>query len=277
MIFMGGPPPLGEEIAEILHRRIVPGLLRTSALQGLNPSAVMSSATQYHFGKEDIAAFASGLVDGDLDGAKIYLAQKIEDGFTASELVLGLLTDTARYLGDAWLDDTASFGDVGLGVSSLHCLLKTLDDELRHELFQIPEHRSILLSAMPGDTHVFGLSVLEVFFRNSGWATHSCFGNSETELLGKVSSIGFDAVGISVSCREDLSRCKSIIRKMRSNSQNGDMRIMVGGAPFVANRALADSLDVDGVCITAQEALETAAIICHLHPIQESEQEKADI
>lgn len=277
MIYMGGPPPLGEEIAEILHRKIVPGLLRTNASSGLGATALMSSATQYHFGEKDIAAFAEHLVDGDLMDAEQFLNLKLEDGFTAIELVLGLLTDAARYLGDTWLDDTASFADVGLGVSGLHSLLKSIDPDLRRELPQISEHKSILLSAMPGDTHVFGLSVLEAFFRNSGWSTTSFFGNAETELLYKVTSIEFDTVGLSVSCREDLSRCKSLVKKIRAHSLNQDIRIMVGGAPFVANRDLAQSLEVDAVCTSAQEALETAAVIFDLHEFRESEQEKADV
>lgn len=277
MIYVGGPSPLGEEIAEVLHRKIVPSLLRTTTSLSFTTSAPTSSATEYHFGKKDIASFAAYLVDGDLSDAEIFMRKKLGEGFTASELVLGLMTDAARYLGDSWLDDSASFADVGLGLSSLHSLLKSIDEELRCELPQIPDHKSILLSAMPGDTHVFGLSVLEAFFRNSGWSTHSFYNNAETELLYKISSTEFDVVGLSVSCRDDLSRCKNLVKKIRANSLNQEVRVVVGGAPFIVNRDLAHSLKVDAVCVSAHEALETASAICMFGHSKESDNTKVNV
>lgn len=264
-------PCLSRQLAELVHGKIVPDLLRSTNIEKTGKVAWMNTATAYQFHQSDVAALSRHLTEGDTVKAEALVLAFVDDGYLAANTILGLMTDAARDMGELWCSDQMSFADVTIGVAGLHHILKRLDLNLRDELVQLGTGKSIMLAVMPGDTHIFGLSVLESFFRNSGWTTEAAFDASEYELLAKVGAARFDIVGLSVASREDLSRCKQIIKRLRAASLNPELKILVGGAPFLEDIRRAESLDVDGVCLSAPDALETASTICFVQRSRESE------
>ena len=59
---------------------------------------------------------------------------------------------------------------------------------------------SILLSPCPGETHMFGLSMIEQFFRDAGWDVTSTALAPVVEILSQARTAWFDVIGLSLGC-----------------------------------------------------------------------------
>ncbi|MEM7214183.1 MAG: cobalamin B12-binding domain-containing protein [Pseudomonadota bacterium] len=254
------PPAVDDLLAKVLHDRIVPGLLDLNAA----PSVGLQEGTsrKIEFPDSLVVKFSDLLLEQRINEANLIIDKQFNDGFLPSHLVLGLLTDSARHLGEKWCADACSFGDVTLGLSALHQVLRSLDNDLFAELLPGGLGRSILLAPMPKDTHVFGVSVLEAFFRGAGWNAVAEFDPDPEFLQRAVAERHFDIVGLSVSQSEDVYKARSLITALRDHSCNPDLKVMIGGLPFLADPELYRVTGADASAIDAKEALETANAIC---------------
>jgi methanogenic corrinoid protein MtbC1 len=109
-----------------------------------------------------------------------------------------------------------------------------------------------LLSATPGSTHTFGLTLLAEFFTRSGWDVQHEVATSWDNMRQYVGAQWFDMVGISVAKASDVDQLASAILSIRQVSMNSRLLVMVGGAAagFVDNLAQASGAD-----LTACDAL----------------------
>ena len=177
--------------------------------------------------------------------------------------MLDLLCNSARYLGDLWCLDEKSFAEVTIGTAALHQVLRYLDEYLARELVMAAgEGRSILLATMPGDTHIFGVSVLGSFFRCNGWIVETELNASSSKLIELVSGNAFDVVGFSVACDRDIDICKGLVAEVRRRSINKKIKILAGGSSLSRNNDLLTATGADATANGALDALQVASTIC---------------
>ncbi|MEM8651366.1 MAG: cobalamin B12-binding domain-containing protein, partial [Pseudomonadota bacterium] len=209
-----------------------------------------------------ICNFVDLMIKNEMETAQSVVDRYISDGCSAPNIVLELLCKSAQLLGEQWCSDETTFADVTIGLAGLHQILRRLDRLLSKELVSTNDSQSILLLNMPGDTHIFGLSVLETFFRNSGWTVESHFEMNPAELVDRVSRVSFDVVGFSVACDEHVDACNLLIKEVRKNSLNNKLGIMAGGSAFIRNEHLKQKITADVVADDAVDALQTALTVC---------------
>lgn len=247
-------------VAEILHGKILPSLFTDGKFSG--GQAMLSNGATFRFPESDVSALVALLVEGNAQGAEDMLASFVDAGCPAATLILGLLADAARMLGAAWCDDSMSFADVTVGMSGLHCALNSLDHVLSAELPRVAPQRSVLLVCPRGDTHIFGVSVLETFFRNAGWTVETALKVDDQEVLKLVGQTAFDLVGLSVSRDVDLQKTKSLIGRIRRKSRNENVKTLIGGSLIGGNKELVRRLGADATAENALHALEVASSVC---------------
>jgi hypothetical protein len=82
--------------------------------------------------------------------------------------------------------------------------------------------------------------VLGGFFRRAGWSVQAEFPQSDSDLLGLVSSHWFDALALTLSDvftrRERLTALVKTINEVRTASRNPALAILVGGRAFGVSR-----------------------------------------
>ncbi|MEL7428662.1 MAG: cobalamin B12-binding domain-containing protein [Pseudomonadota bacterium] len=247
-------------VAEILHGKILPSLFTDGKFSGC--TGMLSNGATFKFSESDVSALAALLVEGNTQEVDDLLASFVDVGCPATSLILGLLADTACRLGAAWSDDKLSFADVTVGMSGLHCALNSLDHVLSAELPRVAPQRSVLLVSPRGDTHIFGVAVLETFFRNAGWTVETALKADEQDVLKLVGQTAFDLVGLSVSRDVDLLKAKSLIGRIRRKSRNENVKALVGGSLISGNKDLVRRLGADATADNALHALEVASSIC---------------
>lgn len=229
-------------LAHAVENEVIPRLMLARVQAQDSPAA---SGTLIALSAEEIAAFAAIVLRPDTGDALSLITDIRARGASAQALCLGLLAPTARLLGDLWIDDACSFGDVTVALLRLHDLLRGLGPEFRGEGVPRPRARRALLATVPGAQHSFGLAMLAGCFRLAGWSVQSGQAQSNEHLAGLVRDASFDLVGLSASCEVHLSATATAIRTVRRASQNPLLGIMVGGPVFTMRPELAVLVGAD--------------------------------
>ena len=251
-----------QAIDEMLRDRIIPRLVEGSFEIGFSKvKAGREPELNTGLDTQQIENLADNLVEGNEVEVGALFESMFEQGHTVSDLFLELLSPTAVELGARWKQDLCSFADVTMGMSVLHTVLRNNSKRLAMELASDVAGLSILVTPMPGQTHVFGASVVEEFFRAANWDVHSGLNCSEDELLTVLANEHFTLVGLSVAHNGLIESCKDFISKIRNVSLNQEIGIMVGGPVFVLDPLQVEAVGADVTASDARQALETARLM----------------
>ena len=229
--------------SEIIPRLLLAHLANKSMRPGASEQPI--AAPQIFFGQQRIIEFSEIVVKYPMRSAIQYVDRLIADGMSIEVVILDVLSPTARHLGLQWETDELSFVDVTLGLSHLQQLLRIYSPALVAEVQPRGEGRRMFLSAMPGEQHTFGLSVVEEFFRRDGWDVVCETAATRRELIARPREEWFDVVGLSASGDAAVALLPQLIRSIRDVSLNREVRVIVGGCAFLANPDNALALGAD--------------------------------
>lgn len=202
-----------------------------------------------------VATFTTLICDGqEADAARI-IEQLTVGGLDAEALMMELLAPSARLMGEFWCQDRRDFVEVTLGISRLQQLLRQ---------FRLPPAAGeccghAFLAPVPGEQHSFGVRLVEEHMLRAGWKVTATLRASEEEVARLVAAEDYDIVGFSVTADRLLPALRSVIRTVRSNSRNRNVRIIVGGVLFAGHCISAADLEVDVIVSDAQEAVAIAS------------------
>ena len=254
---------MNDKIDDYLYHRIIPDLLAsTRSLPNTNKPGIKENGVKF-ISLSDIKTFSEFLKNNQIKQANSIVQNYLDIGYIPSKIVELLVCKSAHYLGEQWCSNDVSFVEITIGMVALHRVLRDLDADLSKELGDSILDRSILLASMSKDTHLFGVAVLESFFRNSDWNVHVEQKSSVESIAVDVANTHFSAIGISISQSRHIDECKNMISQIRQHSKNRQVKIMVGGFPFIADDMLYKDVGADAFADNALQALQIAGSIFH--------------
>jgi methanogenic corrinoid protein MtbC1 len=238
---------------------VVPGLVQ--AHRSLTPAEEappsLASATIEEFAALVLAEEGPVLSD--------YVERLHEGGTSFQALYLGLLSATARRLGEFWEADIVDFTSVTIGLWRLQELLRKFSPIFQAEGAKpINGHRALLLST-PGEQHNFGLAMLGEFLFRDGWSIAGGPGLRADEISSLVKNQFFSVVGLTLSSERGIESLTSTIRMIRKASRNRSIVVMVGGALFIERPELVALVGADSTAADAQQgAIQAERLINNL-------------
>lgn len=206
----------------------------------------------------DVELFVRALRGPSESGVQGHVAELLQDGVTPEALYLDVMTPAARRLGEMWKQDTCSFLEVTLGMGRMQRAMRNLEERFRSGATTPGNGRHILLTALPGEQHTFGLLLLAEFFLRDGWAVEMGAPFGESDPVSRLSGSWYDVAGFSVACVDHLGGLQREIGRARRLSRNRDLRVLVGGAPFVERPDLVRRVGADGTADDAGLAVRVA-------------------
>lgn len=133
----------------------------------------------------------------------------------------------ARALGCDWVDDSAGFAAVTIGMARLQTLLHRI---VRTCHVELPVDSPSVLVVLPEvEQHSFGIQVLAEQLRRSGASAHVLIGPPPNLLRRLVASGRYDGAMVSVGCDQGLRPARAAINAIRQAS-DGALWVAVGGA-----------------------------------------------
>ena len=252
---------MNDKIDDYLYHRIIPDLLAdTRSLPIINQRSIRENDVR-PVSLSDIKIFSEFLKSNQIKQANSIVQNYLDIGYNPSQVVELLVCKSAHYLGDQWCSNDVCFVEITIGMIALHRVLRDLDEHLSKELGGSTSGESILLASVAQDTHLLGIAVLESFFRNCGWHVHVDQNSSEDSIAVDVANTYFSAIGISISQSRHVDECKNMIAQVRQHSKNRQIKIMVGGFPFMADAMLYKDVGADIFSDNASQALRIAGSI----------------
>lgn len=245
-------------LARAIDTEVIPRLLLAHRC-GLEPSPAEALS-------EDAEAVMSLLRDERLSAAAAHLERLQNAGRTVEAIYLDILAPVARHLGAMWAADRCGFVDVTLGVLGLQQLMRSFPLDPGEEHAPGPANRRVLLAAMPGEQHTFGVSMLSEFFRRDGWDVLDEPQESIARLVECVRGQWIGVVGLSLSCDSHLETLARAIGQIRRHSLNRVVGIMVGGPAFAGHPERIARVAADASAQDPRQAVRQARDLLQLLP-----------
>jgi len=249
-------------ISDAIHGKIVPDLLRKNITTS---TANAFSPVQRPFNEVRIEDFCEILATANEDAAFRQFELYLSEGVPVTDLLIDLVSNSARRLGELWGEDSCSFGDVTFGMAILHNIVRHYTSRLAHELKNDHFKGSIYIAPLPKQTHVFGSFMLEAFFVAAGWKVKSGLPASREEFLNEFSTHEYSAIALTISETREIEESKLLIRNIRNMSLNRDVKILVGGPVVIDDERICRQLGADASAPNALDALELVQTICNEH------------
>jgi MerR family transcriptional regulator, light-induced transcriptional regulator len=239
-------------LLKIIEGEIIPRLLL--AHQSACARKVSDAAARAAAKADEVTEFVNLLLGRDFMVAAGYIQAMSARGVPLEKIYLELLAPAARLLGEMWDEDLRSFADVASGLCRMRQLLHELSPAFVNAAQCCSHGQRALLVPLPGEHHTFGLIMVGEFFRRAGWDVWDTHPASTAELQTAVRSHWFSVIGLSLSCEARISELAPLIRRLRDDSRNPGVRVMVGGQQFVGRADLVAAVGADGGASDARRA-----------------------
>jgi len=238
------------ELSRVIEGQILPRLLLAHSRE-FAPEPVCSHEAP---ADPEIADFVGCLLADDTQSAWEFVARLQGSNRTSQDILLEFLAPAARELGTLWESDQRDFVEVTVGLNRLHHILRRLSPDDEQVARPAGELRRALLLPTPGETHVFGITMVETFFRSAGWQVR----RGGEDFPDVLSSNFFDVVGFSLSAGRHVDALRAAVIKARAVSRNPAIFVLVGGPIFSDEPALVTRVGADATAIDAPGAVHLA-------------------
>lgn len=247
-----------DQLLRTVEVELIPRLLvaHRSEVQRFSTSGAVASAPYDAdwTSERAVRAFATRCVEQEHETVRARVAILLESGVTLEDVYSGLLAPAARYLGDAWKDDTLTFVDVSLGLCAMHRLLCDCEN-LGFIGPPLSERHAVLLAATPGDQHTFGISMVADLFRRYGWHVRNASGCDASNLLDELGRMQAPIIGLSLNSHLQFDTLCRLVRDARKRIVGRPLIVMVGGEVFRNDPTLAQTAGADYVATEGHKAV----------------------
>lgn len=243
--FGGRPGPARDRLATVIIDDIVPRL-------HLLHHDLSAAEAERAFSRQEIADFSGTLIDNDGEAVEQYLQKMRDRGHSEETLFLGLMSEAARHLGLLWEDDSRSFIEVTIGVARLQRVLCEFSAAFAPVCAD--NRKRVLLCALAGERHVFGLDMVACFMRHAAWDVDLQKECRSQDVAEAVACESFAIVGLTLSAGSGLEALCRAIQAVRAASINPAIGVLVGGPLFRANPGLVAQVGADAMATDAASA-----------------------
>ena len=239
-------------LVKMVESEIIPRLM----LAHRNASATTGQAAPGRtLGDQTTEAFARMVVSKDSESLIGFVGNLLQSGVSLDAIYMELLVPAARRLGEYWDEDSVSFTDVTVGLGRLQQVMRAIAWRSPDSSDRACLARSAFFAPGPGEQHVFGLYIVEDFFRRAGWSTWVETSSAKKDLVDTVQGHWFDVFGMTVSTDNHIDEVASNIRTVRTASRNPNLFVLIGGRLLIERPDLVAEVAADATAATGGEAL----------------------
>lgn len=237
------------QLSRIVELEIIPRLMLMHSAQPLQDSPPLPPLAMT---TEHVHTLARLAAEGDADCASSYVRALLDAGASQEQVFLDLLAPCARWMGVLWEEDRYDFSQVTIGLWRLQRVLHEQGSRFTQAFRPGADSHRVLLAAVPGAQHTFGVVMAAEFFSRAGWDVDCEPKATWGDLRSRLTRGWYDVFGLSISTSDSVPQVASAILDMRAASANRDVFVMVGGPmaaqmPDLAQLCGADSMAADAV------------------------------
>lgn len=211
-----------------------------------------------HGGRHDQLAtrYLEALLRADRRAARQLVLEAVEEGVPIRELYLHVFQRTQHEVGRLWQMDRLSIAQEHFCTAATQQIIA----ELYPHIFAAERVGHVLVMACVGDElHEIGARMVADFFEMEGWDTFYLGASATTDrIVQVVAERKADVLGLSATMIHHVARVREVVDAMRSRTETADVKILVGGYPFLVDAELGQRIGADGTARSADGAVALA-------------------
>lgn len=206
--------------------------------------------------QEWVAYLAEALISESDTPYQSVISSMMANGISSEEVFQRYVPDAARFLGELWVSDEASFVDVTLGAARLQKLFRNREaySKIDWRGRNIPMGHSVLMIIPPFEAHSLGAFVAADDLRRHGLWVHMGIGMEGHDIVDTLKSNRFSMIGVSLATSESLKKAADLLRIVK-NGVDPLPPIVIGGYATVTDAEAVRQSGADFMARSAKEAI----------------------
>lgn len=177
---------------------------------------------------ERIQEICDAFVHPDEKRRYAVVSKLIASGITSREIIEHYVPLAATRLGEGWVDDTLTFGQVSIGAARLQETVRALGERKQGVTATVPLGHRVLIAIPAQEDHTLGAFIAAGQLRRHGHWVHMAIGQDEDEIAAAAETHGFGMIGLSGGGRKALEPIKRLVDKLR-RTRGPRAPIVIGG------------------------------------------------
>lgn len=197
------------------------------------------------------------LLARDRHGAVQLVLDRAGAGTPVKEIYLDVLQKVQRELGELWQTNQITVAQEHYCTAATQLVMSQL---YPHVFAKTRTGQRIVVACVGGELHDLGARMIADFFEMSGWDSYFLGANTpDNAVLSAIAEHEAKLLAVSATINFNVPAVASLISAVRASDDASDLRVLVGGRPFLLSDALWGAVGADGFASDAAEATVTAA------------------
>ena len=178
------------------------------------------------------------------------------DGMPIGEIYEKIVVPAQVQIGELWHDDDIDISDEHYATATTLSIF----GQLRPFFPKVElKNRHALATCCSGEPHEIGLRVIADHLELDGWSVQLLGPNVPLESIhDSLTRFQIDLLVLSLTSWLHLRDLADVITVLRAQPEHANLRIMVGGGPFLALPELAEQIGADGTACSGADAVALA-------------------
>ena len=201
--------------------------------------------------------YLAALLNGERHAASRMVLDAVASGVPVKDVYLHVFQPAQYEIGRLWQTNEISVAQEHYGTAATQLIMSQL---YPHVFATEKGAGTLVATCIAGDLHEIGLRMVSDFFEIEGWNTFYLGANMPAQaVVDTVVQRRAQLLAISVTMLFHLPAADELIRKVRAAPACRDVKILVGGGPFLTAPDLWRTIGADGCAPNAQDATILAA------------------
>lgn len=194
-------------------------------------------------------------------GAERHLASRlvmeaVESGVSVKDIYLHVFQPCQREIGRLWQTNQVSVAQEHYCTAATQLIMS----QLYPYVFNTEKiGRCLVATCVGGELHEIGMRMVADFFEMEGWDTYYLGANTPSKsVLQAIEEREAHVLGVSATITFNVGAVADLIADLRTSEVGKDVRVLVGGRPFLIAPNLWQTVGADGYAADAQQAIYVA-------------------
>ena len=229
-----------------------------AANEKLNEKAeeILSFITDDNPLKNEVNSYLEFLLLGKRQEAALLISELVQNGTSIKDVYQFIFQVSQYEVGRLWQCNKITVAHEHYCTAATQQIMSGL---YQHIFSTKRKGKTLVACSISGEMHELGIRMVTDYFEMDGWDTYYLGSNlPDTHLQKYLKEYKADVLALSVTLPLHVSKAATLIKKIHDDKDFANLKIMVGGYPFLTNPNLWQKVAADAFAENADQAIQTA-------------------
>ena len=203
--------------------------------------------------------YFNALYEGDRKTAARVIMEAADEGVDIRDIYLYVFQACQYKIGELWEKNKMSVAGEHYFSAATQLVMSQLYPKILNENFKNTKGYKFVAASVSKELHEIGLRMVVDFLELDGWDTYYLGANTPSDaILQGIIDYNPHVVGLSTTMDYYIPEITTTIEKIRESKGEKELKIMVGGYPFIEDRGLWKKVGADAFAVNAKDAVKVA-------------------